>query len=55
MKFEYTVKPNERGQWEVYEGNHERPLASFAEKFDAVDYAHRLAETKNVASVSILK
>jgi hypothetical protein len=49
----YTVERSSTGQWEVNEHGFEKPIASFSIKDDAVDYAHRLAETKNAAEVAV--
>lgn len=49
----YRVERSDTGQWEVNEEGFEKPIASFSLKDDAVDYAHRLAETKNAAEVRV--
>lgn len=49
----YKVQRSDLGQWEVNEEGFEKAIASFSVKDDAVDYAHRLAETKNAAQVLV--
>ena len=50
----YKVQRSSSGQWEVNEEGFEKAIASFSVKDDAVDYAHRLAETRNAAEVRVL-
>jgi hypothetical protein len=48
---EITVKRSARGNWEVYESGFEAPLAEFADREDAIDYARGIAATKARASI----
>lgn len=49
----YKVRRSDSGQWEVNEEGMGKTIASFSVKDDAVDYAHRLAETRNAAEVRV--
>ena len=49
----YKVERARSGHWDVNEEGFEKPIASFPDKDDAVDYAHRLAGTKNSAEVQV--
>ena len=51
-KVYYTVKRSSSGQWEVNALGSERPIVSFSDWNEAVDYAKRLAETKRAAEVA---
>lgn len=49
----FCVKPGRSGQWDVLEEGFEKPLASFDEQEDAVEYARDLADTKDGSAVRI--
>ncbi|MGH8673410.1 MAG: DUF2188 domain-containing protein [Burkholderiales bacterium] len=40
----FTVTRSRSGQWEVNEPGFDRPIVSFSDRNDALDYARRLAE-----------
>src|SRR5262245_14716853 len=48
---EITVKRSARNSWEVCESGFEAPLAEFADREDAIEYARGIAATKSRASV----
>ena len=52
-KVYYTVELVRSGQWEVNEGGFVKPIASFSSKRDALDYAQKLAETKETAEIRV--
>ena len=52
-KVNYVVERSNAGQWDVNEEGFDKPIASFQEKDDAVEYAQRLADTKEDAKVSV--
>jgi hypothetical protein len=49
----YTVCFAQSGQWDVNEQGFEKPIASFADRKAAVEYANRLAATKTDATVEV--
>ncbi|HXC37612.1 MAG TPA: DUF2188 domain-containing protein [Burkholderiales bacterium] len=49
----YTVEQSRSGQWEVNEGGFVKPIASFSSKRDALDYAHKMAQTKEDAEIRV--
>ena len=49
----YVVERAMTGQWDVNEQGFEKPIASFQEKGDAVEYARRLAATKDDAQIRV--
>ena len=42
----YTVTRSRSGQWEVNDPALDRPIVSFSDKEDALDYARRLTEVR---------
>jgi hypothetical protein len=52
-KVTYKVCLAKTGQWDVNEQGFEKPIASFADRSAAVEYANRLAATKTDASVEV--
>ena len=48
----YTVEQSD-GQWAVNESGFIKPIASFSEKRDALEYAQKLADTKEDAEVKV--
>lgn len=49
----FCVMPGSTGQWNVLEEGFEKPLASFDDRDDAIEYAQDLAETKDGSRVRI--
>ncbi len=49
----YTVELSRSGQWEVNESGFVKPIASFSDKRDALDYAQKLAQTKEDAEIRV--
>lgn len=49
----FCVMPGDTGQWNVLEEGFEKPLASFDDRDDAIEYAQDLAETKDGSQVRI--
>jgi len=49
----FCVKAGRAGQWNVLEEGFEKPLASFDQQGDAIDYAQGLADTKEGSKVRI--
>jgi hypothetical protein len=49
----YTVRRAQWGQWEINESGYDRSIASFSNKYEAVEYAQCLAEAKMSAEVLI--
>jgi hypothetical protein len=49
----FCVKPGRTGQWNVMEEGFEKPLASFDDQEDAMEYAQGLADTKEGSRVRI--
>ena len=49
----FCVKPGRSGQWNVLEEGFEKPLASFDDQADAMEYAQDLADTKEGSTVRI--
>ena len=47
----YTVTRSRSGQWEVTEPGFDRPIVSFSDRDDALDYARRLTEVRRSAGV----
>jgi len=54
-KVYYTIKRSSSGQWEVNELGSERPIVSFSDRSEAVDFAQRLTEAKTAAEVPVLR
>jgi len=52
-KVYYTVKRSGSGQWEVNELGSEKPIVSFSDRTEAVDFAQRLTEAKTAADVPV--
>ena len=42
----YTVEQSRSGQWEVTEPGFDRPIVSFSDRDDALEYARRLTEVR---------
>jgi hypothetical protein len=49
----FCVKPGRAGQWNVLEEGFEKPLASFDDQDDAMEYAQDLADTKEGSRVRV--
>ncbi|HYJ18909.1 MAG TPA: DUF2188 domain-containing protein [Burkholderiales bacterium] len=49
----FCVVPGSAGQWKVSEEGFDRPLASFDDRDDAIEYAQDLAETKDGSTVKV--
>lgn len=49
----YTVRRAQWGQWEINESGLGRSIASFSNKYEAVEYAQCLAEAKMCGEVLI--
>ncbi len=49
----FCVKPGRTGQWNVLEEGFEKPLATFDDEEDAMEYAQDLAETKEGSRVRV--
>lgn len=49
----FCVMPGSAGQWNVLEEGFDKPLASFDDRADALEYAHDLAETKDGSRVKV--
>jgi len=49
----FCVKPGRTGQWNVLEEGFEKPLASFDDQSDAMEYAQDLADTKEGSQVRV--
>ena len=47
----FTVKQSRPGRWSVCEAGFEKPLAEFADRDEAIDYARAIAATKPRASL----
>lgn len=52
-KVYYTIKRSSSGQWEVNELGLDRPIVSFSDRNEALDYAQRLTEAKRAAEVTV--
>lgn len=52
-KVYYTVKRSSSGQWEVNALGFDRPIVSFSDKYEALDYAQGLTEAKRAAEVTV--
>ena len=50
-KVSYVVKQSSSGEWEVNESGFDKPIASLPTRDEALDYAQRLAATKESADI----
>lgn len=53
MATKFIVKAGRSGQWMVLEEGFDKPLASFDDKADAMEYAQSLADTKEGGTVEV--
>jgi len=50
----FRVSRGENDRWDVSENDFDNPLATFDDKQDACDYASKLTETKEGATVQVM-
>lgn len=50
----FRIARNQNNRWDVSESGFENPLATFDDKQDACDYANKLTETKEGATVQVI-
>lgn len=51
----FCVMPGKGGQWDVKEEGFDKPLASFDDQADAIEYARDLADTRDGSRVRIFE
>ena len=51
----YTVTRSRSGQWEVNDPALDRPIVSFSDKGDALDYARRLSEVRKLPEYASIR
>ena len=51
----YTVTRSRSGQWEVTEPGFDRPIVSFSDRDDALEYARRLTEVRDAPAYARIR
>jgi hypothetical protein len=51
----YTVTRSRSGQWEVNDPALDRPIVSFSDRADALDYARRLGEVRKLPEYASIR